>query len=123
MFLKNNLGGIILKKLLSKVFLVTAIVLVFTVTASAVGAASTVVAGDMDSSGKVNASDAVYLLYHTMFGANEYPLAQSGDLNGDGSVNANDAVYLLYNTLFGDTDYPLPDVEDKDQGFGPWIPI
>lgn len=112
-----------MKKALSKVFFVTAMVLILSIAASSVGAATTVITGDMDSSGEVNASDAVYLLYHTIYGANEYPLAQSGDLNGDGSVNASDAVYLLYNTLFGDTDYPLPDVEDKDQGFGPWIPI
>lgn len=63
--------------------------------------------GDMDSNEKKNSNDAVYLLYHTLFGKEDYPIKQSGDLDGNGKVNSNDAVYLLYHVLFGEEDYPL----------------
>ena len=33
------------------------------------------IAGDFDGNGSVNTDDAVYLLLHVMFGAEDYPLA------------------------------------------------
>lgn len=63
--------------------------------------------GDMDSNEKVNSDDAVYLLYHTLFGKEEYPIKQSGDIDGNGKTNSDDAVYLLYYVLFGEEEYPL----------------
>lgn len=63
--------------------------------------------GDMDSNEKVNSNDAVYLLYYTLFGKEEYPIKQSGDVDGNGKINSNDAIYLLYHVLFGAEDYPL----------------
>ena len=63
--------------------------------------------GDMDSNEKVNSDDAVYLLYHTLFGNEEYPIKQNGDIDGNGKTNSDDAVYLLYHTLFGEEEYPL----------------
>lgn len=63
--------------------------------------------GDMDSNEKKNSNDAVYLLYHTLFGKEDYPIKQNGDLDGNGKVNSNDAVYLLYHVLFGEEDYPI----------------
>lgn len=63
--------------------------------------------GDMDSNEKVNSNDAVYLLYYTLFGKEEYPIKQSGDVDGNSKINSNDAIYLLYHVLFGAEDYPL----------------
>lgn len=65
--------------------------------------------GDMDSNEKKNSNDAVYLLYHTLFGKEDYPIKQNGDLDGNGKVNSNDAVYLLYHVLFGEEEYPIED--------------
>jgi len=65
--------------------------------------------GDMDGNEKVNSDDAVYLLYHTLFGKEEYPIKQSGDIDGNSKTDSNDAVYLLYHVLFGEDDYPFPD--------------
>ncbi len=64
--------------------------------------------GDMDSNEKVNSDDAVYLLYHTLFGEEEYPIKQSGDMDGNAKIDSNDAIYLLYHVLFGEEDYPFP---------------
>ena len=60
---------------------------------------------DLDSNGRVNADDAIYLLYHVCF-PSAYPLNQSGDFNKDGKVNVDDAYYLLYHVNFPGT-YPL----------------
>lgn len=64
--------------------------------------------GDMDSNKKVNSNDAVYLLYHSLFGKEDYPIKQSGDIDGNGKSDSNDAVYLLYHCLFGNEEYPVP---------------
>ena len=63
--------------------------------------------GDVDGNEKLNSNDAVYLLYHVMFGNEDYPINQNGDMDGNGKVNSNDAVYLLYRVMFGEEDYPL----------------
>ena len=66
--------------------------------------------GDVNSDGRADTNDAVYLLLHVMFGKTDYPV-DSGvltDLNDDGKVDTNDAVYLLLYVMFGAEDYPLP---------------
>ncbi len=63
--------------------------------------------GDFDADGDVDSNDAIYLLYYTQLGGENYPLSQSGDVNGDGYVNSDDAVYLVYYTFFGSYEYPL----------------
>lgn len=68
--------------------------------------------GDFDNSGKVTASDAVYLLYYVIFGGEEFPLNSYADLNGDGAIDSDDAVYLLYNALYGEVEYPFADSDE-----------
>lgn len=55
----------------------------------------------------LDANDAIYLLYHSMFGDTFYPVEEPCDYDIDSIVDANDAIYLLYHTMFGDTFYPL----------------
>ena len=52
-------------------------------------------------------SDAIYLLYHTLFGSSRYPLNQPVDFDQNGTINSADAIYLLYHTLFGSGRYPI----------------
>lgn len=66
-----------------------------------------VLKGDVDGNDVVNADDAIYLLYHTLFGEKDYPVNQNCNFDGLGNVSADDAIYLLYHTLFGAKDYPL----------------
>lgn len=65
--------------------------------------------GDVDGNGELTTDDAVYLLLHVMFGAEDYPVPDGMDLNfdGSGSVTTDDAVYLLLHVMFGEEDYPL----------------
>ena len=63
------------------------------------------ITGDFNNDNAVTDADALYLLYHTIFG-DSYPIEQDCDYNHDGSVTDADALYLLYHTIFGDT-YPL----------------
>ncbi len=65
-------------------------------------------AGDIDGNDEVTYDDAVYLLLHTMFGEELYPLnGVDADIDCNGTVDEEDAVYLLLHTLFGDMFYPL----------------
>lgn len=68
---------------------------------------SMAVKGDVDGNEGVDSDDAVYLLYHVLFGEEAYPLLQKADFNKDGIVDSDDAVYLLYHVLFGEESYPL----------------
>lgn len=65
------------------------------------------VKGDVDGNGSLNADDAIYLLYHSMFGNTLYPISQDCDFDGDGQVTPDDAVHLLYGMTFGFDKYPL----------------
>ena len=104
------MGGHILKKVFSKLIPFTALLLIFVLFATTFSTA-VLAAGDIDGSGRINASDAVYLLYNTIYGDDEYPLKRNGDVDGNGIVDSDDAVYLLYNTLFGPEDFDLPDFD------------
>ena len=66
-------------------------------------------ARDTNSDGMVNTDDAVYLLLHVMFGAEDYPIPAGTNLDftNNGEVNTKDAVYLLLHIMFSDADYPL----------------
>lgn len=92
------------KHIWKKVLLMQAALITSLVMAVSMGAAASL-RGDLNSDGKVNTDDAIYLLYHT-FSPDEYPTEQSADLNGDGKVNTDDAIYLLYYT-FSPEEYPL----------------
>lgn len=94
----------------SKLIPFTALLLVLVLFATTFSAA-TLIAGDMDGSGRANASDAIYLLYNTIYGDDDYPLKRNGDINEDGTVDSDDAVYLLYNSIFGPEDYPIPEFD------------
>ena len=63
--------------------------------------------GDLDGNDAVDSSDAIYLLYYTLFGEERYPVNQPCDYDKDGTVSSSDAIYLLYHTLFGKERYPL----------------
>ena len=65
------------------------------------------VPGDLNGDTLVTAADAIYLLYHRLFGEVRYPVSQPADFTNDGNVTAADAIYLLYHTLFGAERYPL----------------
>ena len=72
--------------------------------------------GDVDGNQDVTQEDAVYLLLHTMFGEDYYPLnGAPGDMDGNGTVDQDDAVYLLLYTMFGGEYYPLvtPPADNK----------
>lgn len=63
--------------------------------------------GDVDGNEFVTTDDAIYLLYHIMFGEEDYAVNQNCDFDGKGFVTTDDAIYLLYHIMFGETDYPL----------------
>ncbi len=55
--------------------------------------------GDLNGDGVVDNQDAVYLLYHILFGEDRYHVSQDCDFNGDGAVNSEDVLYLLYASM------------------------
>ena len=63
--------------------------------------------GDVDQNGSVDSDDAIYLLFHTLFGEAQYPIFQPANFDGVGGVDSDDAIYLLFHTLFGEAQYPL----------------
>lgn len=63
------------------------------------------ISGDTDNDGDVDVDDAIYLLYHVLFG-DGYPISQDCDFDGSGDADVDDAIYLLYHVLFGEG-YPL----------------
>lgn len=64
--------------------------------------------GDINGDGGIDHNDAIYLLLHTMFGPERYPLNDApADFDGNDTVSQEDAVYLLLHTLFGDAFYPI----------------
>ena len=78
-----------------------------------------VVPGDIDGNERVDEDDAVYLLLHTLFGEEIYPLGDvDADIDGNGVVNSEDAVYLLLHTLFGEELYPLGNADADIDGNG-----
>ncbi len=56
--------------------------------------------GDLDGDGAVDRKDALFLLYHAIFGEEMYPANQKADFNGDGAVDGFDALHLLYHSVF-----------------------
>lgn len=62
---------------------------------------------DLDGDAAVTSGDAIYLLYHTLFGSERYPVSGNCDYDKDGSITSGDAIYLLYHTLFGSERYPI----------------
>ena len=63
--------------------------------------------GDLNGDGVVTEADAIYLLYHALFGEALYPVSGNCDYDNDGAVATSDAVYLFYHVLFGASRYPL----------------
>lgn len=63
--------------------------------------------GDLNEDEVVDRNDAIYLLYNSIFGDEDFELNQNCDFNKDNVIDKNDAIYLLYNSIFGDEDYPL----------------
>ncbi len=59
--------------------------------------------GDLDGDGFIDRNDALYLLYHAIFGDEVYPVNQEVDFNGDGEVNSFDAIHLLYHSVFAES--------------------
>ena len=66
-----------------------------------------VITGDLNTDGFVDRSDAIQLLYYSIFGEDAYPINQNCDFNGDNVVDRKDAIYLLYHSIFGADSYPL----------------
>ena len=62
---------------------------------------------DLNNDGETNNADAIYLLYHVIFGNEYYPISVSCDFTGDGVENNADAIYLLYHIIFGMEQYPI----------------
>lgn len=63
--------------------------------------------GDMDMNGTLTKDDVFYLLYHIVWGNEEYPVTIPADYNNDGLINKEDVFYLLYHLVWGAEEYPL----------------
>lgn len=64
--------------------------------------------GDVNGDGEVTSKDAIYVLYHSLFGNEAYPVAENRDcdFNEDTALDKSDAIYVLYGSL-QNPDYPL----------------
>ncbi len=62
---------------------------------------------DVNGDGIVNVEDAIYILYHFIFGEEQYPLAHEHDFKLDGVLDREDALYLLHAIREGTDEYPL----------------
>lgn len=91
------------KKRLYSLLLAAAMLFLTICPCSLEGFASTV--GDLNGSGRVDAEDAVYLLYHVLF-PESFSVDQQVDFNSDGKRDLDDAIYLLYHANFPES-YPL----------------
>jgi len=58
--------------------------------------------GDTNADGVIDSRDAVYTLYHYLFGEEDYPVQQDWDFNKDESLDSRDAIYVLYALNFQD---------------------
>lgn len=106
-----------MKKLLGIVLCVVMVFSAFSVSAAAAdnslteeikaSDSSSFIRGDFNDDSSVDEDDAIYLLYHVLFGNELYPITQSADVELDGRINGYDAVYLLYHYLYP-AEYPLP---------------
>ncbi len=94
-----------MKKILS-VLCVLAMIFGLTLVPTA-QANTTYALGDANGDGKVNSDDVIYVLYNSLNGAEQYPLAGACDFDNDGVITSADAVYLMYNTVYGDKEFPL----------------
>ncbi len=64
--------------------------------------------GDVNGDGVIDNRDAIYTLYHFMYGEEQYPVDQDWDFNSDGEHSNKDAIYVLYASLYtDDPDYQL----------------
>ncbi len=64
--------------------------------------------GDVNGDGVIDNRDAIYTLYHFMYGDEQYPVEQDWDFNSDGEHSNRDAIYVLYASLYeDDPDYQL----------------
>lgn len=79
----------------------------FSTYALAYADSSAALAGDTDGNNVVDSDDAIHLLYHVLFGADQYPVTQNADYDGNNVVDSDDAIHLLYHVLFGADAYPL----------------
>ncbi len=51
--------------------------------------------GDADNSGRINLTDAVYIMRIVFHGGSLPQIENAGDANGDGAINISDAVWLI----------------------------
>ncbi len=78
------------------------------------------VRGDTNNDGKVNISDAAYLLNYLFGGGTKPSCYEVGDINDDTGQDISDAVFLLRFLFLGDSQPPAPfPVCDFDPGNAP----
>ena len=94
------------------VLLATAVLLVSMMTIAAFAQTAEPVCyehGDVNGDGVVEVGDAIYTLYHSVYG-DDFPVNQTCDFTDDGNVNLEDALYLLWASMddfFEDSEYTL----------------
>ena len=111
------------KALAAGVFVLTAGLLLFSVSASA----SYILPGDVNGDGTVDIADASLVLQNSLF-PDQYPVSYPGslDFDGDGAVDIRDAVRLIQYSMYPEL-YPLaepdtPDTPEKPETELPDIP-